>query len=93
MGEKLDMSFMRRYFIYYLVMSLTSFFKGMKGETDIRMVYTTTSSGLNAHMWAPWFALPTIIALLRALEFGTFMSDLDIAENFSTLCWRESARG
>jgi hypothetical protein len=82
MGENLDTVFMRRYFIYDLVLSLTSFFAFMKGATDISMVYNTTSSGLNAYLWAPWFALPNINTLLRALEEGTFMSDLDIAEMF-----------
>jgi hypothetical protein len=45
MREKLDMVFIRRYFIYGLVMSLTYFFAVMKGETDIIMVYNVTSSG------------------------------------------------
>jgi hypothetical protein len=31
MGEKLDMVLVRRYFIYGLVLSLTSFFSVMKG--------------------------------------------------------------
>jgi hypothetical protein len=54
----------------------------MKGATDIRIVYNATSSGLNSYLWSPWFALPTINMLLRALEDGTFMSYLDIAEMF-----------
>jgi hypothetical protein len=54
----------------------------MKGATYIRMVYNATSSGLNAYLWAPWFSLPTINTLLRALEERTFMSDLDIAKMF-----------
>jgi hypothetical protein len=43
MGEKLDTVFMRNYFIYGLVLSLTSFFDVMKGATDIRMVHNATS--------------------------------------------------
>jgi hypothetical protein len=46
------------------------------------MVYNGTSSGMNAHFWAPWFALPTICALMRALELDTFMADSDIGEMF-----------
>jgi hypothetical protein len=46
------------------------------------IVYNGTSSGLNAHLWAPWFALPTICAFLRALEIDTFMADSDIGEMF-----------
>jgi hypothetical protein len=81
MGEKLESVFMRRYFIIYgLVLSLTSFFTVMKGAPYIMMVYNATSSGLNAYLWVPWFALPTTNTLLRSLEEGTFMSDLDIAE-------------
>jgi hypothetical protein len=82
MGEKLDTVFMRRYFIDGLVLSLTSFFEAMRGETYIIMIYNATYSGLNVFLWAPWSALPAIRTLFRALEFGTFMSDLDIAEMF-----------
>jgi hypothetical protein len=38
--------------------------------------------GLNAHLWAPWFALPTICALPRALELNTLIADYDIGEIF-----------
>jgi hypothetical protein len=61
----------RRYFIYGLVLSLTSFFSVLKGERYIRMVYNGSSSGPNRHLWAPWFALPTTLILLRAMEGGT----------------------
>jgi hypothetical protein len=53
-----------------------------KGGTDIWMVYNGTSSVMNSHLWAPWFALPTIYALARALEVGMFMADSDIGEIF-----------
>jgi hypothetical protein len=46
------------------------------------MVYNGTSSGMNNHLWAPWFALPTFYALARTLEVGTFMGDSDIGEMF-----------
>jgi hypothetical protein len=65
-----------------LSLSLTSFFAVLEGDTDISLVYNGTSSGLNAHLWAPWSALPTICALLRALEIYTFMADSDIGEMF-----------
>jgi hypothetical protein len=29
------------------------------------LVYNGTSLGLNAHLWAPWFALPDICTFLR----------------------------
>jgi hypothetical protein len=53
-----------------------------KGDTDIRLVYNGTSSDPNVHLCAPRFALPTICALLRALELNTFMADSDIGEMF-----------
>jgi hypothetical protein len=65
-----------------MILSLTSFFAVPKRDTDICLVYNGTSSGLNAHCWAPWFALPTICSLLRALEIDTFMADSDIGEMF-----------
>jgi hypothetical protein len=67
MGAKLDKVFMWRYFIYGLVLSHISFFIVSKGYVDTRMVYTGTSSGLNAHLWAPWFVLPILNTLLWAL--------------------------
>jgi hypothetical protein len=68
--------------VYGMILSLTSFFSVSKGETDIWMVYSGTSSGTNAHLWAPWFALPTIYALAGALEGGMYMSDSDIEDMF-----------
>jgi hypothetical protein len=44
------------------------------------MVYNRTSSGINSHLWAPRFSLPTIYDLARALEVGTCMDDSDIGE-------------
>jgi hypothetical protein len=81
-GAKLMKVFARRYFLYGMIFSLTPFFAVPKGDTDIRLVYNGTSSGLNAHLWAPWFALPTIFTLLRALEVDTFMADSYIGEMF-----------
>jgi hypothetical protein len=53
------------------------------------MVYNGTSSGMNAHLWAPWFALPNICALLRVLEMDTFMADSDIGEMFLNIMLEE----
>jgi hypothetical protein len=72
----------RRYFEYGNVASLTQFFAVVKGYEDIRMVYNGTSSGMNAHLWCPWFALAAINMMLRDLEPGTFMGDLDVGEMF-----------
>jgi hypothetical protein len=59
--------FARRYFEYGLILSLNSLFLVPKVDTYIRMLYNGTSSGMNARLWAPWFALPTMYALNRAL--------------------------
>jgi hypothetical protein len=71
-----------RYFEYGDVMSLTQFFAVAKGDEDIRMVCNSISSGLNAHLWCPWFALDTIDIMLRALEPGTYMGNIDVGEMF-----------
>jgi hypothetical protein len=67
------------------VRSLTHMFAVPKGESDIRMVYNGTSSGLNAVIFAPHFGLPTTQNTLRALLRGYFQADLDLAEMF--LCF------
>jgi hypothetical protein len=43
-----------------LILLLMHFFSVTKGDVDIRMVYDGSKSGLNAVLWAPWFALPTV---------------------------------
>jgi hypothetical protein len=72
----------KRYFEYGDVASLTQFFAVAKGEKDIQMVYNGTSSELNAHLWCPCFAVATINTMLRALEPGNYMGDIDIGEMF-----------
>jgi hypothetical protein len=82
MGANLMKVFARHFFIYRMIFSLSSFFDVPKGDRDICLVYNGTSSIPNAHLWAPWFALPTICEFLRALELDTFMADSDIGEMF-----------
>ena len=74
------------------VFSLTSFFAVPKGDSDIRMVYDGTKSGLNGMLWAPWLPLPTIDAHLRAMLPGYFMSDIDIGEMFLNFMLHESVQ-
>ena len=64
------------------VRALTSFFTVPKGDSDVRVVYNGTKSGLNDCLWAPWFRLPTIEQHLRATQPGTFLADLDIGKQF-----------
>jgi hypothetical protein len=80
--EKLAKVRRKGYLAEGLVKSLTSFFTVPKGDDDVRVVYNGTKSGLNDCLWAPWFRLPTIEQHLRAVEAGTYLSDLDIAEQF-----------
>lgn len=75
-----------------VVESLTNFFNVPKGEDDIRMVYDGTASGLNASLWAPWFPLPTVESLLRAVEPGTFMCDADVGEMFLNFMLHEEVK-
>ena len=53
-----------------------------KGDCDIRMVYDGSRSGLNEAIWSPWFALPTIDALLRWTVVGSWLGDNDYGEQF-----------
>jgi hypothetical protein len=62
--------------------ALTLFFAAPKGEQDVRIVYNGTKSSLNDCLWAPWFRLPTVEEHFCAIEPGTFMGDIDIAEQF-----------
>ena len=64
------------------VKSLTHFFYVPKGESDIRMVYNGTSSGLNDCLFAPHFGLPVIRHAVRGLLPGYHQADIDIAEMF-----------
>ena len=53
-----------------------------KGETDIRVVFDGTSSGLNESLWAPNFFLPTARDAGLLLSYSTFMADVDFGEMF-----------
>ena len=53
-----------------------------KGETDVRMVYDGSKSGLNASLWAPWFSLPTIDTMARWVIAGSWLADNDYGEQF-----------
>jgi hypothetical protein len=64
------------------VWSLTSFFSVPKGTPDVRIVYNGTKSGLNDYSWAPWFRLPTVEQHLRVVMPGTYLTDIDVGEQF-----------
>jgi hypothetical protein len=64
------------------VAGLTSYFTVPKGEGDVRLVFDGTMSGLNKVIWSPSFTLPSLNSLLANLEPGTWMADIDVAEQF-----------
>jgi hypothetical protein len=71
------------------VQSLTGYFGVPKGPSDVRMVYDASRSGLNNALWSPNFGLPTVESLLRGVEFGTWMGDIDLGEMFLNFCLDE----
>jgi hypothetical protein len=64
------------------VEGLTHYFAIPKGVSDVRMVCDASASGLNSSLWVPTFALPTANALLDLLTPMSWMSDLDMGEQF-----------
>ena len=53
-----------------------------KGLDDIRMVYDGSKSGLNACLYAPWFALPTADTMTRWVVTGSWLADNDFGDCF-----------
>jgi hypothetical protein len=80
--EKLSSVRSKRYIDKGEVKSLTSYFGVPKGEQDIRMVYDASRSKLNEALWAPNFGLPTVDTLVRGIDEGTWLGDIDIGEMF-----------
>jgi hypothetical protein len=64
------------------VRSLMFMFDVPKGLDDVRMVYNGSRSGLNDALWAPWFSLPTVETMTRALLPGYWCADNDYGEQF-----------
>ena len=90
--KKLNKVRNNRYIQAGYVKSLTSFFAVPKGDSDIRMVYDASVSGLNDSLWAPRFAMPTLYTHLRAIEGNTYMGDCDIGDCFLNFILHESIR-
>jgi hypothetical protein len=82
----------RKYIDKGEVKSLTSYFCVPKGESDIRMVYDASRSGLNHSLWAPNFGLPAVDALVRGVMDHSWMGDLDIGEMFLNFCMHPELR-
>ena len=64
------------------VESLMFMFHVPKGDSDVRMVYDGTKSGLNDALYAPWFALPTVDTMTRWVIAGTWLADNDYGDCF-----------
>jgi hypothetical protein len=64
------------------IRSLMYMFDVPKGLCEVRMVYDGSRSGLNESLWAPWFALPTVDAMVRSLMPGYWCADNDYGEQF-----------
>ncbi len=79
---KLDAPISKSYIAPGKVLSLTSYFAVPKGETDLRIVYDASKSGLNKVLWTPNFQLPTSDTLTDLLGPTSWMSDLDLGEHF-----------
>ena len=58
------------------------FFAVPKGDSDIRVVFDGTSSGLNETLWAPNFYLPNARAAALNISYSSWMSDMDCGEMF-----------
>jgi hypothetical protein len=61
---------------------LHAFFSVLKGDSDIRMVYNGTKSGLNLVTWIPGFAIPSSATLERLVIPGSVQADNDYEDMF-----------
>ena len=64
------------------VSNTVHFFAVPKGDSDIRVVFDGTSSGLNETLWAPNFFLPSAKSASMCLSFDTWMADMDFGDFF-----------
>eukprot|EP00956_Cyclotella_meneghiniana_P007532 scaffold10178_cov23-Cyclotella_meneghiniana.AAC.4 len=82
----------RLYINVGLVLSLMHWFYVLKGDSDIRMVYNGTASGINDCLFAPHFGLPILLFVVRSLMAGYFQADMDIGEMFPNFMLGERLR-
>jgi hypothetical protein len=90
--DKINVIQDRRYVACGEIESLMNYFAVSKGDTDVRVVYDGTLSGLNGSLWAPYFPLPTLQSHLRIVEPGTYMADNDVGECFHNWILDERVR-
>jgi hypothetical protein len=74
------------------VSSLLNYFAVPKGDSDIRVVYDGTLSGLNKCLWCPNFFLPSARHAGELLNYSTWMADMDFGEFFHNFHMDERIR-
>ena len=79
---KIDAMMKRDYLEPGHVSNTVHFFAVPKGDSDIRVVFDGTSSGLNETLWSPNFFLPSAKSASMCLSFDTWMADMDFGEFF-----------
>jgi hypothetical protein len=82
LGAKIDKVRLRNYIAKGPVLNLTDFFDVPKGDSDIRVVYNGTTSGLNEALFAPGFFLPNSDSAARLLMYNSYTVDADLGEMF-----------
>ncbi len=91
-GKKIDKVIQRKYLHQTYIKSLINFFDVPKGESDIRLVYDGTKSGLNDAVWAPNFFLCSVDSALMWANAETWYSDRDLGEMFLNYFLDEALR-
>ena len=91
-SEKLRTVRSKGYIVPGKVLNLTSYFAVPKGDSDIRVVYDATRSGLNSCIWVPSFSLPGAEAVLDMMDTSSYMMDMDLGEMFYNFPMHESVQ-
>jgi hypothetical protein len=81
-SEKIVGMLHRSYLETGFVSNALHFFAVPKGDSDVRVVFDGTSSGLNETLWCPNFYLPTARAAALNISYTSWMSDMDCGEMF-----------
>jgi hypothetical protein len=69
------------------------YFPVQKGDSDIRMVWSETETGVNETVFAPNFFLPTLDTLIRRLPNNAWLGDFDVGEMFHNFSLHHAHRG
>lgn len=91
-ASKVQVMVDREYLEQGPVNSFLHYFSVPKGDSDIRVVYDGTFSGLNDTLWSQNFFLPTARHAGELLNYGSWMSDMDFGEFFHNFHMDEKVR-